>query len=68
MAVSMQPAIEKLSFENYMSWAHDVKFLLDEKGLWEIVLGTEELSAAPGFTTEDSKTSDATILLKSYKS
>ena len=41
MAVPMQPVIEKLNFNNYLSWARDMKFLLDEKDLWEIVQGTE---------------------------
>ena len=44
MAVPMQPVIEKLNYNNYLGWSRDMKFLLDEKNLYELVLGTE---AAP---------------------
>ena len=42
MSVSVQPNIEKLNYENYISWTRDIKFLLDGKTFWKIVLGTEE--------------------------
>ena len=41
MVVPMQPVIEKLNYNNYLGWSRDMKFLLDEKNLYELVLGTE---------------------------
>ncbi|GBM55425.1 hypothetical protein AVEN_123509-1 [Araneus ventricosus] len=34
-------SIEKLNASNYSSWSMDMKFVLMERGLWEIVNGAE---------------------------
>ena len=36
----MQPITEKLNFENYLNWALDMKFLLDDD-IWELVLNSK---------------------------
>ena len=49
--------IDKLTETNYRSWAQQLRWILDERDLWELVEGTEERPVPPTNTEATSTTS-----------